>query len=495
MWFDKKSERDMPSSEETRFVQSGFAVREDHDGHPSPEFVDHPMKLDAVYKPSTSVLFRLSIPITDSASTKTTIYLQITPDRISSLRNTTCDATDTSERKPLCLDRVRERLGGARFVTRIQFQLHMDSHAQLVVPTDFNLQDAPDSPSQRIFGFVSSLADASLFSLYMPHNVLPIKKFQNLEAAVRQFPALTAAQRHAYERMVDLRSLYHGRGGVVFSDNQDHAASPGTTASDDATESDAATVAFDTPSGYRDSPPRYEECPSEGQKPKDQPDAATVSADSPAAADSPASSPVGDCAPPAYEDDDEPRFKHPLVGKRVLNCGSEDLDLYPAAKRRHARTTKPTEKISRPQSTSLDCSFESRLQFQLERQRQQIERLQEDIKALQKRNRELEGRHNELEESHGVLENRQVETEEAVESILVHTGELDDECEKLGKQVPDIGDEVEDWMKCNMGNTAKDIMADWLRENMSETIQEYITSQVTAQIAEVKTKMRSALGD
>ncbi|KAK7972514.1 hypothetical protein PG996_006719 [Apiospora saccharicola] len=476
----------MSSSEETRFAHSVFVVREDHDEHQSPEFVDHPMKLDAVYKPSTSVLFRLSMPITDSAFIKTTIYLQITPDRISSLRNTTCDATDTSERKPSCLDRVCDRLGGARFVTRLQFQLHTDSHAQLVVPTDFNLQDAPDSPSQRMFGSVSSLAAASSFSLYMPHNVLQIKKFQNLEAAVRQFPALTAAQRHAFERMVDLRSLYHGKGGVVFfSDNQDHAASPGSTASDDATESDAATIPFDTPSRYRDSPPRYEECPSEEHKPKDQPDAAIVSEDSPA----------GDCAPPAYEDDDEPRFKHPMVGKRVLNCGSEDIDLRPAAKRRYARTAKTTEKLSLPQPTSLDCSFESRLQFQLERQRQQIERLQEGIKTLQKRNKELEGRHNELEESHGVLEIRQVETEEAIESILVHTGELDDECERLGKQVPDIGDEVEDWMKCNMGNTAKDIMADWLRENMSETIQEYITSQVTAQIAEVKTKMRSALGD
>lgn len=484
----------MSSSEETRFAHSVFVVREDHDGRHSPEFVDHPMKLDAVYKPSTSVLFRLSVPITDSASTKTTIYLQITPDRISSLRNMTCDATDTSERVPPCLDRVRERLGGARFVTRLQFQLHTDSHAQLVVPTDFNLQDTPDSPSQRMFKSVSSFAAASLFSLYMPHNVLPIKKFQNLAEAVRQFAALTAAQRHAYERMVDLRSLYHGKGGVVFTrENQDHAESPATTASDAATESDAATVAFDTPSRYRDSPPRYEECPSEGHKSTDQPDAATVSADKPAVAESPAPSPVG-CAPPAY-DDDEPRFKHPMVGKRVLNCGSEDIDLHSAAKRRYARTSKPTEKISRSQSVGLDCSFESRLQFQLERQRQQIERLQDDIKALQKRNKELEGRHNELEENHGVLENRQVETEEAVESILVHTGELDEECERLGKQVPDIGDEVEDWMKCNMGDTAKDIMADWLKESMSETIQEYIAKQVTAQIAEVKTKMRSALGD
>ncbi|KAK8092891.1 hypothetical protein PG999_014478 [Apiospora kogelbergensis] len=463
------------ADETTRFAHSVFAVREDDNDGRSPELVDQPLKLDALYKPSTSVLFRLSVPIANSTSTKTMIYVQITPDRIISLRHTTCETSDTSDQTPRCLDLVREQLGGARFVTRLQFQLHTGSHAQLVVPADFNLDDSPDSPARRVLASASSLATASSFSLYMPHNVLPMKKFRNFAHAVQQFPALTAAQRHAYERMVDLRSLYHGKGGKVFtSEEQDTA--PATPA---ATESDAATVAVDTPSRYRDSPPQYEETPSEGRKPRDRSDATTASAESPAR----------DYAPPAYEDGEQ-QCGTSTSNKRVLHCGSEDIDLHPAPKRRHPRATQLSEKSS----WRLDSS-EGRLQFQLERQRQQIEQLQEDIKALRRRNKELEGRHDELEEGYGMLEKRQVESEEAIESILVHTGELDDECEKLGRQMPDIGDEVEDWMRDSMGDRVKEYMADWLKENMSETIQEYITQQVTAQIVDVKMRMRSALGD
>ncbi|KAK8071328.1 hypothetical protein PG997_011531 [Apiospora hydei] len=475
------------SSDETRFTQSVFAVREDNDGADGVEFVDHSLKLDVVHKPSTSVLFRLSIPIavTDSTSTKVTIYLQITPDRIISLRNTACDTSDTNERTPPpYLDRVLERLGGARLSRASSL------HAQLVVPTDFSLHEAPDSPARRLFASVSSLATASLFSLYMPHNVLPMKKFRNFEQAVRQFPTLTATERHAFERMVNLRGLYRGKGGVVYTpEDQDAAtAAVNATASDATTESDAATVAFDTPSRYRDSPPKYEESPSEGHQSSGKLDAA-----------------IG-CAPPAYDDSDGGEYR-PMTSKRLLHCGSEDIDLHldlhpPKRIFRHPRKgqmhKQMVKKISRHHPTNLGPDlnfFESRLQLQLERQQRLIEQLQKDIKTLQKRNKELEGRQGELEESHGVLENRQGETEEAVESILVHTGELDEECEKLGKQVPDIGDEVEDWMKSSMGDTMKDYMADWLKENMSDSIQDYISQQVTAQIAEVKTKMRSALGD
>ncbi|KAK7946945.1 uncharacterized protein PG986_011266 [Apiospora aurea] len=475
------------SSDETRFAQSVFAVREEDDGPDGAEFVDHSLKLDVVHKPSTSVLFRLSlgIPIAiDSTSTKVTIYLQITPDRIISLRNTPCDTSDT-ERTPPCLDRVRERLGGARFVTRLQFQLHPGLHAQLVVPTDFSLHEAPDSPARRLFASVSSLATASLFSLYMPHNVLPIKRSRSFEQAIRQFSTLTATQRHAFERMVNLRGLYRGKGGVVYTPKEQDVATtaaPDATASDATTESDAATVAFDTPSRYRDlplpPPPEYEESP------RDTAIGSTNSPEKPVSVDSVAC----DCAPPAY-DDGEKQCRS--TSKRLLHCGSEDVDLYPPKRMfRHPRKVQMSDKVSR-----LPPTTPSRLQLQLERQQRQIEQLQEDIKTLQKRNKELEGRQGELEENHGVLENRQGETEEAVESVLVHTGELDEECERLGKQVPDIGDEVEDWMKSSMGDTMKDYMADWLKENMSDSIQDYISQQVTAQIAEVKTKMRSALGD
>ncbi|WYZ35406.1 hypothetical protein EsH8_X_000053 [Colletotrichum jinshuiense] len=487
----------MSSSEDLRFVHEVFAVCEDQHGRP-PSFIDQPFKFDAMYKSASSILFRLSVSITDSTS-KTIIYLQITPDRIALLRNTTCDTSDTSNRSPPCLEQVRQRLGGSRFVTRLQLQLHSGIHTQLVVPTGFTIDTAAGSPSRRTFDSATSLANASMFSLYIPHNVLPMMKFRAFTEAVRQFPTLTAAQRQAYERMVDLRRLYHGKGGIVFIpedqnggplSDRDHKRSttPATT------ESYATTVPFDTPPRYQDSPPRYDECLSKGQQSKARSNAAAISVESPG----------GDCTLPEYDDTE---WRHGVLKatKRVLHCGSEDVDLHPTSKRKHScaigcTTTASTKNIQRPERVSrsrladADCS-DSRLEFLLERQRQQIERLQEDIEGLQRRNKELEAQHDELEENCCDLEHRQVNTEETIESLLIHTGELDDECEKLGKQVPDICDEMEDWMKDNMGDRMKEYIGNWLEENMAETINAYINDQVAAQIAQVKTKMRKALQD
>ncbi|KAK6222492.1 hypothetical protein QIS74_04194 [Colletotrichum tabaci] len=485
----------MSSGKDVRVVHTVFAVREDQDGR-QPVFVDQPLKLDAMSKSSSSVLFRLSVSITDSASAKTIIYLQITPDRIASLRNTTCDTSDTSDRSPPCLEQVRQQLGGIRFVTRLQFQLHSGIHAQLVVPTGFTIDEAPDSLMRRTLSSATLLATASLFSLYIPPNALPKMKFQSLAQAVRQFPTLTAAQRQAYERMVDLRRLYHGKGGIVFIPEYHNSPLPEKdrkrSSTPAATDSYATTVPFDTPPRYQESPPRYDKCPRDGQQPKAKSDATPISAESPG----------GDCAPPGYNDT-EWRHNVSKATKRVLHCGSEDIDLHPTYKKKYSRatgcvTSASTRNAQRPgkMSPSLlvdpDCS-ESRLKFLLERQRQQIEQLQADIEGLQRRNKELEGRHDELEENCYDLENRQVESEETIESLLVHTGELDDECEKLGKQMPDICEEMEDWMKDNMGDRMKESMESWLKENMAETINGYINDQVAAQIAQVKTKMRRAL--
>ncbi|KAJ0162330.1 hypothetical protein CTA2_4736 [Colletotrichum tanaceti] len=488
----------MSSGKDVRVVHTVFAVREDQDGR-QPVFVDQPLKLDAMSKASSSVLFRLSASIIDSASAKTIIYLQITPDRIASLRNTTCDTSDSSDRSPPCLEQVRQRLGGIRFVTRLQFQLHTGIHAQLVVPTGFTFDEASDIPTRRTFSSATLLATASLFSLYIPPNALPKIKFQSLAHAVGQFPTLTAAQRQAYERMVDLRRLYHGKGGIVFTPeyrngsplpdtDRKRSSTPATT------DSYATTVPFDTPPRYQDSPPRYDKCPREGQQPpKARSDAIAISAESPGA----------DCAPPGYND---PEWRHNVskATKRVLHCGSEDIDLQTTYKKKYSRATGYTTPASarntqqRPARMSpshlvdTDCS-DSRLKSLLERQRQQIEQLRADIEGLKRRNKELEGRHDELEDNCYDLENRQVESEETIESLLIHTGELDDECERLGKQMPDICEEMEDWVKDNMGDRMKESMETWLKENMADTMKGYIDDQVAAQIAQVKTKMRRAL--
>ncbi|KAF6826255.1 hypothetical protein CPLU01_09794 [Colletotrichum plurivorum] len=483
-----------------RVVQTVFAVREDKDAR-QPDFIDQPFRLNIMHHPSTSVLFRLSVSIIDSTSNKSTIYLQISPDFIASLQFSTCDTSNTSGECPPCIERVRQRLGGNRHVTRLQFQLHSDVHAQLVVPTGFTPEDAPDSPMKHPFSSATSLATAPSFSLYFRHNILPMTKLQTLLEAVRQFSNLTAAQLQSYNRMVDLRRLYNGRGGVVFA-VEDRDRSPVLDREHDrpvsqaTTESCASTVAFENVPRHEDPPPQYEEC-SRGQQPGASSKVGAVHV----------TSPSSDCALPEYHDT-KPRRNVLNSSKRVLHCGSEDIDLQPPFKRSHSihsfatvyKTTTPTrniqgleEKLQR-HLEGLECS-ESRLMALLEQQHKQIQQLQADVAELRKRNKELEGRHEEVEDTCCDLENRQVETEENIESLLVHTGELDDECEKLGKQMPDICDEVEDWMKDNMGDLMKEYMTRWLEDNLAGTVKGCINDGIAAQIDQVKAKMRKALQD
>ncbi|KAF5498156.1 hypothetical protein CGCA056_v015000 [Colletotrichum aenigma] len=490
----------MSSAEDARFVHTVFAVREDQDGG-QPEFIDQPFKLNAVYQSSASALFRLSTTITDSASIKTTIYLQITPDRIASLQNTTCDTSDANDGSPSHLERVRQRLGGKRLLTRLQFHLHSGLYAQLIVPTGFARDEAPASPAWHAFRSTASLATVPTFSIYMPHNVLPMTKFETFFQAVRQFPTLTATQRQSYERMVDLRRLYSGKGGVVFTPEDDQNAVPlrdgeRNRSATPSTESCASTVPFDTVPRHQDSPPQYDECVVEGPQPR-----ASMTA---AAAAAFVKSARGDDALPEYGGS-ERQHRRLQTSKRVLHCGSEEIDLHPSSKRAHfqrsfasvhattANAQRPEER-SESQFTDAEC-VQGRLAVLLEQQRQQIQRLQEDVEELRRRNKELEGRHDEVEDNCGDLENRQTETEETVESLLIHTGELDEECEKLGKQMPDLCDEMEDWVKDNLGDAMKEHMNKWLEENMAETINGYINEKVAAQIAQMKAKMRKALSN
>lgn len=91
---------------------------------------------------------------------------------------------DTTKSSPPCLELVCQQLGVK--VTRLQFQLRSDIHAQLLMPTDFTLDKSHNSPARCIFGSVTLLATASLFSLYMPHDFWPMNKLQKFGQAVRQ---------------------------------------------------------------------------------------------------------------------------------------------------------------------------------------------------------------------------------------------------------------------------------------------------------------------
>lgn len=473
----------MSYGEDMRFVHDTFVVCEDEDGRQS-EFLDQLFKFDALYKASASVLFRLSLSITDSSSTKTTIYLQIESDCIASLRSTICDTSDTSEGRPACLERIRRRLDNIRLVLRLQLQLHSGASAQLVVPHGFTLDKFHDNPARYAFSSAASLAAASSFSLYFPHNVWPMKELQRLVRAVEQFSTVTAAQRKAYERMVDLRRLYNGKGGIVFTpEDQNGSSLPGMDYKRSTTpatsESCATTNAFDTPPRYRDSPPQYDGCLNDIARP---------------AKDS-----GGDFAPPEYRD---PERRHGVIKvlERPLHCGSEDMDLHPRSKRKHSvdisRTTTAatTQNDARPEKRWRSHCSHLRCLHLLKQQSQQIRQLQENVEELKRRNETLEGRQVEVEENCCNLENRQIGTEETIESLHVQVAEFDDEYERLGRQISDICDEMDD-VKANTGDALKEHIEAWLEEDMPEFLQGYINDQVTAQMAQVKTNLRKALED
>ncbi|EXF74622.1 hypothetical protein CFIO01_13061 [Colletotrichum fioriniae PJ7] len=498
-----------------RFAHTVFAVREDEEDGRQPEFLDQPFKLNALYHPSSSVLFRLSVVSAQSTSNKTILYLHITPDRIASLRHTTCDTNDTSDESPPCLERVRQRLGAKRLVTRLQLRLHNGFHCQLIAPTGLTRDEAqaPDNPARHTFALATSLATASTFSLYFPHNVLRVATFQAFAEAVRQFPNLTAAQRQSYERVVDLRRLYYGKGGTVVTpeevpekvpekiqssplhDGQDNRATTPATS-----ESCGSTVAFDiVPRDQASPPPQYDEHGNNGRQPKDQPrakSAVTAFVDG---------SLGGDDDLPPYRHSEGQHNNAWNVSKRGLHFGSEETDIHPSSKRVYSKRTfttiytttmddeRPGENSKSPLA-DLERS-QSRLTTLLEQQRQQILQLQADVEELKKRNRELEARHDDVEDSCCDLGNRQTETEETVESLLIHTGELDDECEKLGKHMPDICDDVEEWAKDNLGGVMQEHMSKWFEENMAETVNGYINDKVADKLAVTKARMRRALQD
>ncbi|KAK2007830.1 hypothetical protein LZ32DRAFT_621922 [Colletotrichum eremochloae] len=478
------------SVEDKPFVHEVFAVCEDEQHGRQPKLLDQPFQLYASCKLSSSVFFRLKVSLASSTCRKTMVYLQITPDRISSLRYTNYNTNEMGSLSPPCLERVRQKLGGKRSVTRLQFQLHSSAHAQLVVPTGFALDEPPNSPARVTFDSAHSLAAASLFSLYLPHNVLSMTKFQSFALAIEQFPTLSADQRQLYARMVDLRGLYNGRGGVEMklegqNDSLLPDKDPNRSATPATTDSYATTVAFDTPSRYIDSPPRYEECPGEGREPKVTSDATAISVQNPG----------GHSAPPEYKDTE--RQQNVSNASKHVHRESEEFGLRQTCKRRHSFAAGSTTMASignaqrpekMPRSQIADpVSSQSRLELLLEQQSRQIKQLQKDMEELKRRNTELEGRYNEVEETCCNLESHQVETKETIESILIHTGELDDECEKLGKQMPDIYEEVQD--------TVKELVGEWVQENMAEIIKGHLDKQVAAQIALVKTKMCRALQD
>lgn len=196
----------------------------------------------AKYMPPGVVLFRLCISLTEGP----TLYLQFTPSAIWSLEKSHCG--EKNDNRLPDFDTVRRHLvGRPRSFTRLQFKLR--SRGNVITPNGFVVSDY-DTQARHITASIISLATASTFSLYMPHEALPKTDYQVFYRAYKDRPTLTEAQDAKWKRMTDLRTMYNGNGGALFSiEDQDRLL-------DSISKTVVPTIATDLPS--YEPPPDYD---------------------------------------------------------------------------------------------------------------------------------------------------------------------------------------------------------------------------------------------
>lgn len=193
------------------FEYKVVAVCDDHDRRAAVKSADlgQSFTFIAKYMPPGVVLFRLCISLTEGPA----LYLQFTPSAIWSLEKFNCG--EKNDNHPPDFDTVRRHLvGRPRSFTRLQFKLR--SRGSIITPDKFLVSDY-DTQARYITASIISLATASSFSLYMPHEALPKADYRLLYGAYKDRPALTEAQDAEWKRMTDLRTMYNGNGGVLFS--------------------------------------------------------------------------------------------------------------------------------------------------------------------------------------------------------------------------------------------------------------------------------------
>ncbi|KAK1953646.1 hypothetical protein LY78DRAFT_594152, partial [Colletotrichum sublineola] len=503
-----ESEYNMPSTKSDFVVLPRvIAVREDQ-GRP-PEIIPRQFELRIRHSQQGLVLFSLTVSFTASASTKTTIYLQITADTLHSLERMDYNESDNNNRNPHYLEKVYHLLEDMRSVTRLQFRLRNSEHIQLAVPFDFDLDNILDDTARSTFESAELLAAASTFSLYFQHNVLKKASFLKYSEAVLPLGSVTEALRKSYKGMGNVKRLYNGRGGKVHIPRHHHPHDPPPPAGEccsspvpATTASCGSTLPFETVPRLQESPPPYDECLGEGQSPSAKSDAATTPTFT--------KSRPGDArSPPRYEN----TKRNPSHG--VSPCGNQDTDKHPTPKRKRSFAavcspmTTAIVSASRvgkiPRSPFLDSDDEDnaarflhslelqRQQIELQRQqielqREQIEHLRKSVKELQRWKNEHEGRHDDLEADCLNLENRQDQTDDAIDNLSIDISELEDKYAEVAHQIPDVCDEFND-MKENIGDTLKQDMRKLVEDSMTKQIVEC----VEAQADEMKRRIRQAL--
>ncbi|KAK1976167.1 hypothetical protein LZ30DRAFT_735287 [Colletotrichum cereale] len=509
----------MPPSKPDFTVREVVAVREDP-GRP-PKVIPQRFELRIRCSPQGLVLFRLDISFTDSASTKTTVYLRITADSLDSLDRTDYDKTNANTQTPPYLEDVCNRLNDMNSVTRLRFRLRGGEGFQLVVPLDFDVDKILGNTARSAFEGTESLAAASWFSLYFQHDLLTRENLSTYKRAVPSSTSLEAL-RKLYKGMRSVNRLYNGIGGKVHIP-RDHRRSPPSrercsSPASATTASCGSTLAFETDPRLPESPPPYAEYLHVERSPR-------VRSDDAAAAIF-AKSPAGGLAPPEYGDTEQPYDVLDLSPPAF--CGKQDINTHATPKRKRsfaavcsprttARGASHAAKI--PPSISLDSDDENnaarflhlfelqrqqleqqrqqleqqRQQLELQRQQlqlqhEQIEHLQKDVGELQRWNKKLEGLHDELEADCLGLETRQDQADDAINNLSVEVSELEDKYVEVVHQIPDVCDEFKD-LKENIGDTFKEDMCKLIEDSMAKQIVEC----VEAQADEVKRKIRQAL--
>jgi len=462
-----------------------IAVREDP-GQP-PEIINQRFHLAIRYSESASVLFRLSCSI-NSPPTNTIVYLQIRADCIRSLKRTTYENSDTSTPSPPCFETVRQRLDDIHSIARLQFQLHSGSNVQLIVPSSFDIGKLSRDSASDTYGLPKSLAAASLFSLYFRHDILTKKKFKKYNWAIRQFPSLTATEKQRYECMVDEGRLYFGARGKVLNDKEEslppareHCRSP-TPATP---LSCSSTVPFDTGPHHRGSPPPYIACPGEEYLPR-----ATFAAVF-------VKSSGGDRDPPEYGNNEQHDVLESAEG--LLPCGNEATDVYLTPKRKRSFDsgrirTSPVEAF-RPEklqrSLLADAGDWGSVKRMFELQQQQIYQIQQSLgesraqnEVLQRQNKALQRRCDDLEATYLKLEDQQKDIVVSMDNLDVEVDELQARCDTLEKQMPDIGDDMEE---------RKGQIVEEFKKNMGDVIEDAIAKYVDAEVNEMRRRICEVL--
>ncbi|KAK1973631.1 hypothetical protein LZ30DRAFT_610290 [Colletotrichum cereale] len=462
-----------------------FAVREDQDGRQH-EFIDKTFKFSSAYLSPETVCFRLAVTVKDGDYNDTLIYLQITPDHLDSLRFELCKKRNGS---PPHLDNVRQRLsnkGGKGDLTRLRFRLRSGIHAQLIVPNDSPDYGALVSPARHTFDLVASVAASSSFSLYLPANQLSKQLLKACVEAVERSSVLTQEELRSYQRAVDLQRLYRGKGGKVLATGvYDGSSQPET-------DSCATTVDFDIVPRHQGPPPLYGECINEGEKPRAISDAGKF-----------VESSLVDCAPPEYSETEQSRNVS-VASKRVRQNGNEDVLLHPSPKRvlshgsfttipQTASTRNARRLEAKPRSEFDDADNDGNMLLRNMMQHQ-IKQLQGEVEKLRRQNADLEGRYSKVEDICDNLDHRQGLAKEDLENLDVHIGELEEFCDKLEKQMPNISDELEDLMRDKMSDMLEEHMGDLMMEHLGDLVKgHYVRENVTTQIAKMKSKICDAL--